>query len=138
MSRENVEVVRQVYDAAMRRDNASVLSLYDPDVVWDMSRHPTAAVMGGGIYRGHEGLSQWFGDWHEVLDDFETECEELIDVGDERVVSVATTRGRGRASGAEATYRRQAAIWTLRAGKIIRVVWFLGRDEALEAVGLRE
>jgi ketosteroid isomerase-like protein len=31
-----------------------------------------------------------------------------------------------------------ASIWTIRDGKIVRVVWFGRRDEALEAAGLSE
>jgi ketosteroid isomerase-like protein len=62
--------------------------------------------------------------------------EELIDAGD-RVVSVGTTRGRGRASGADVVWKH-AGVWTIRDGKIVRVVWFNAREEALEAVGLRE
>jgi hypothetical protein len=33
---------------------------------------------------------------------------------------------------------RQPAVWTLRDGKIARVVWLRTRDEAIEAAGLRE
>jgi ketosteroid isomerase-like protein len=38
MSRENVEVVRRLYEAFSRRDNESPFSVYDPDIEWDMSR----------------------------------------------------------------------------------------------------
>jgi len=31
-----------------------------------------------------------------------------------------------------------AGVWTIHDGKIIRVVWFPTRPEALEAAGLRE
>ena len=62
--------------------------------------------------------------------------DELIDMGD-RVVSVVTSRSRGRTSGVEVE-SHHAAIWTVRDGRIIRVVWFSTRDEALAAVGLSE
>ena len=32
----------------------------------------------------------------------------------------------------------QYGVWTISGGKIIRVVWFETRDEALEAAGLSE
>jgi ketosteroid isomerase-like protein len=38
MSRENVEIVREIFEAAARRDRKRVLALYDPDVVMDGSR----------------------------------------------------------------------------------------------------
>jgi ketosteroid isomerase-like protein len=69
------------------------------------------------------------------MEDIEDTCEELIDAG-ESVVSVVTTRGRGRASGAEVTGPSYAAVWTIREGRILRVVWLSSRAEALELVGL--
>jgi ketosteroid isomerase-like protein len=63
--------------------------------------------------------------------------EELIDAG-ERVISVKTTRGRGLASGAVVELH-QCGIWTIRAGRIVRVEWLAAtREEALEAAGLSE
>ena len=80
----------------------------DPDVEWDASQTGTP----GG-------------------------SEELIDAG-KQVVSVSTMRGRGRASGAEVTSRRYSGVWTIREGRVTRVVWFPTRAEALEAAGVRE
>jgi ketosteroid isomerase-like protein len=136
MSRENVEVVRQIYDAVARRDAAAVLALYDPDVEWDGSRLPETSLGFQGVYRGHEGLRTSTREWAKAWERFEDRCEELIDAG-EHVISVVTRRGRGRASGAETSTRR-AGVWTLRDGKAARVVWFPSVEEALEAVGLSE
>ena len=51
MSEENLEVVRQVYEAAARRDTATILTLYDPDVELDASalgvEGPTATSSAG-------------------------------------------------------------------------------------------
>src|SRR5512144_2783869 len=38
MSKENIEIVRALYEAFARRDGESPLSGYDPDIEWDMSR----------------------------------------------------------------------------------------------------
>jgi ketosteroid isomerase-like protein len=137
MSRENVEIVRRVYEAVARRDSATVFSLYDPEVEWDMSNHPMGQMFEEGGYRyGHAELRAWFQDWYEAFEDFEHHCEELIDAG-EQVVSVGTDTGRGRESGVQVE-RQLAGVWTIREGKIARVVWFPTRREALEALGLRE
>ncbi len=136
MSQENVEIVRRVYDAAARRDAASVLALYDPDVELDNS--PLEVVgWGGGVYRGHEGLRSFFREWHEAWAVIEYDFEDLIDAPGEHVISAVTRRGRGRASGAEVKLAL-ALVWTIRDGKVVRVVWFPSREEALQAVGLRE
>jgi ketosteroid isomerase-like protein len=136
MSEENVESVRRVYEAVGRRDTETVLGHYDPEVEWDFSRGPLAGLIGPGIYRGHEGLRRWFRDYYEAWETLEHNCDELIDAG-EHVVAVAIDRGRGRASGVEVELH-YAGVWTIRDGKIVRVVWFPTRDEALEAAGLEE
>jgi ketosteroid isomerase-like protein len=139
MSQENVEIVRRVYDAAARRDAATVLALYDPEVELDMRADSPLQVvgLGGGVYRGHEGLRSFFREWHEAWERIEYDFEDLIDAPGERVISVVTRRGRGRASGAEVE-QPLALVWTIRNEKVVRVVWFPSREEALEAVGLRE
>ncbi len=135
MSRENVEVVRRIWDAADRRDTQTVFSLYDPEVELDVSGFPVVAT-NADRYRGHEGLRRLFTEWREIWSDADSDLVELIDTGD-RVVSVYSYRGRGRASGA-AIEEVFATVWTIRNDKAVRVEWFMGRAEALEAVGLRE
>ena len=135
MSRENVEVVRRVYEAVVRRDTDAVLALYDSEVEWDYTRGLFADVV-GGIYRGHDGLRRFFRDWNEAWDIVEYDQEPLIDAGD-YVVSVVRTRGRGRTSGLEIN-ALSTAVWTVRRGKVVRVVWFPTREEALDAVGLSD
>ena len=139
MSQENVETVRRGFDAAARRDAATVLALYDPDIELDASQLGIAGIAGGdeAFYRGHDGLRRFFREWHEAWTNIEYDFEELIDAGDEQVIAVVTRHARGRASGVEVE-GRFALVWTLRGGKVARVVWFLSRAEALEAAGLRE
>ena len=138
MSQANVEIVRRVYDAVARHDTATVLAAYDPEVEWDFSRSPFEGLLRQGVYRGHEGLRSFILErYEEAWGEAEDVCEELIDAGDEHVVSVVTSRGRGRASGAEVELTH-AGLWAIREGKITRVVWFPTRAEALEAAGLQE
>jgi ketosteroid isomerase-like protein len=137
MSEENVEIVRRVYEASARRDAEAVLSMYDPDVEWDLSQHPMGQIFEReGRRKGHEGLRAWFHEWYDAFEDFEHRCEEVIDAG-EYVVSVGIDAGRGRGSGIEVE-RTIAGVWTIRNGKIVRVVWFPTREEALEAAGREE
>jgi ketosteroid isomerase-like protein len=136
MSRENVEVVRGVFDAEARRDAAAALALYDPDVEFDTSRGTFGDVVGRKRYHGHEGLRSWFRDWYEAWENVEADLQELIDAG-ENVISVEITRARGKGSGVQVELT-QYGVWTITAGKIVRSVWFTRRAEALEAAGLRE
>ena len=136
MSRENVEVVRRMYDAVVRGDTEAVIGSYDPEVEWDTTRLASEGITGSGTYRGHEGVRRFFREWNEAWEDSRFDLEELIEA-DQQVVSVVTRRGRGRASGVEVE-APGAVVWTIRSGKIVRVVLFATRAEALEAVGLRE
>jgi ketosteroid isomerase-like protein len=136
MSQENVEIVRKVFDAAARRDSAAVFDLYDPYVVWDASRTERGAIT-GKVVQGREGLLKWLREWYEPWETLDDTLEELIDAGQQRVVTVVVQRGRGRASGVEVE-NRLGGVWTVQDGKIIRVVWFPSREDALEAVRLLE
>jgi ketosteroid isomerase-like protein len=62
--------------------------------------------------------------------------EQITEHGD-RVLVIARTSAKGETSGV-ATDARVAHVWTIRGGKITRLQTFRTRDEALEAVGLRE
>ena len=138
MSLENVEVVRRIYEASAARDTEKVLSLYDPEVEWDGSRHRWAEVMDGEAkFRGHEDLRSFFRRYHEMWETFEYDVEELIDAGED-VISVVTSRARGRSSGVEVEWAEQVGVWTIRNARVVRVVWLRTREEALEAVGLSE
>jgi ketosteroid isomerase-like protein len=137
MSQENVEIVRRVYEAAARRDVEAVLTLHHPEVEFDASCHPLTSLIGGTrVYRGHEGLRSFFHQRNEALE-VEDACDELIEAGN-HVISVWSARGRGRRSGVEVKLTGSAALWTIREGKIVRVVFLPTRAEALEAAGLRE
>jgi ketosteroid isomerase-like protein len=98
------------------------------------ARH--AGTLSERAYYGHDGLRTFYREWNGAWETVESEVEELIDAG-ERVISVETTRGRGRESGI-AVEMHQCGVWTIRAGRIVRVEWLEAREEALEAAGLRE
>jgi ketosteroid isomerase-like protein len=138
MSQENVEIVRRVFEAVARRDTASILALYDPEVEVHFSPGTLWHRMGeAGSYCGLEGLRAFDRELRQAFEDFETNCEELIEAG-ERVVSVSRYRARGRRSGIEVDGPPQFGIWTIADGQITRVDWFNTRGEALEAAGLSE
>ena len=137
MSEENVEIVRRLFEAISRRDTEAVLSLYDPEVEWDGSRHPMSPILGERHFHGHEGIRRFSHLYYEMWESLEDDLIEVIDAG-ERVISLSTTRARGRQSGIEVEWNRQAGVWTIRNGKIVRIVWFPTREEALEAAGLSE
>jgi ketosteroid isomerase-like protein len=136
MSREDVELVRRVYEAAARRDSATVLDLYDPDVELDFSHVEIGVIGGRDLIYGREGLRSWFREWHEAWEAVEYDFDELIDAG-EHVIAVVKRHARGRLSGADVVWPT-ALVWTVRDGRVIRVAWFPSLEEAREAAGLRQ
>jgi ketosteroid isomerase-like protein len=89
MSEENVNLVHGGFDAFNRRDLDAFLTRCDHDVefisYW-------LQVDGGGAYRGHDGVRDW---WERLLDvypDFTAEVEDVRDLGDRTVSRVRFSR----------------------------------------------
>jgi hypothetical protein len=58
MSKGNVEIVRQVFEAEARRDPATALRLYDPKVEFDTSRGTFGDVVTGAEALEAAGISE--------------------------------------------------------------------------------
>jgi ketosteroid isomerase-like protein len=129
MSQENVEIVRRAFEYEISgRGEPEVLAIFDPDVVMK-------PVEEGASY-GVEAIRDNFEHWQSAWEDLVVTVEEIIDGGD-RVVLAAHHRGRGRGSGIDVD-ARYYEIYTLLAGKIIRIDEYTERAAALKAAGLRE
>ena len=133
MSEENVEMVRRAIDAWNRGDWDEALK----DVAPEAEYTPTGALPERtGVVRGTEAFKDFF-DWvRREFAEGHAEVGEVIDAGD-TVVGSVTLSGRGRQSGAAASW----TIWevvTVKGGKIVRGQAFTDKHDALEAAGLRE
>jgi ketosteroid isomerase-like protein len=135
MSQENVEIMRRYYEAWFRRDWSEMGTL-DPDI--ELHPDPENEWVGlNAVYRGPEGILDYIRTVEDAIADYHPEVEKLIDAGD-KVVTLAIESGRGRGSGAEVQSNRTAHVWTLRAGKAIRLDLYNDRADAFKAVGLEE
>jgi uncharacterized protein len=134
MSKENVEIVRRVWEALERRDTEALFALYDPAIVWDQRAGPTELV---GLYHCHEGVRQVFREWLESFDTYHAHADTYIDAGNDVVVVGYRVSGRGKASGAEVDMPRWN-VYRIRKALVIRVEVFETKAEALEAAGLSE
>jgi ketosteroid isomerase-like protein len=134
MSQENVEIVRGLYDAFARRDNAAPFAVYSPDIEVDIREggSPDAQV----VYHGHEGVRAAFRTWLAPFRSFAFQAEEMRDAGDHVLVKVSE-HGIGRTSGV-AVDRCHWALWTLQGGKVVSWRTYYDHAEALKAVGLEE
>ena len=134
MSQENVEVVSDAFHAFAERGLAAMADFWAADINW---RAIEGALDDVGEIHGAEALRHYYQDWIDTFDDISAVPEELLDLGDDRVLAVQRVTGRAKASGIE-TELRYAVVCTVRDGKIARGREYIDRAEALEAVGLRE
>ena len=134
MSGENVEVVRELWQAYEKRGLDAVLEFFDENINW---RAVPGAIDDEEELHGIEAMRRYLGDWLETFADISTVPTEILDLGGERVLAVLRVWGRARLSGIE-TGLNYAVVYTLREGKIVRGREYLDRSEALKAVGLEE
>jgi ketosteroid isomerase-like protein len=89
-------------------------------------------------YYGPSGVLEWTRDIFEAFDaQARFEIERVLADGENFVVTMNRIAGTGARSGAPLVLRWPAVFWC-RDGKLARVVGYLRRREALEAVGLRK
>jgi ketosteroid isomerase-like protein len=130
MSRENVELVRRMWEAFLRRDFEQALSAFDPDVEWDGTNLPD-----GRVSRGHDAIRDHTARWASTWDGWTVELEQFIEAGDEVVLFI---REKGLSKSGIEMDERHAEVYTVKGGKILRRRGFSDVNEALEAVGLSE
>jgi len=133
MSQEHVEVVRRIARAFNEGDVDAMVAELDPNVEWE--EQPIPGV--DPVYQGHEGVRRWAeAVMGPELGSLQVHVEGFSEAGD--AVIVAThVRGEGRSSGIEVDMHVHLVV-TFREDKVARRQVFQRREEALEAVGLRE
>jgi ketosteroid isomerase-like protein len=122
MSQKKVDAVRGLFAAFDRQDWEAALDLLDPAVEWSTSE---------GTYHGREGVVASLAEWFEPWEEHHVETDEVTDAG-ERVLAVVHLTGRGVRSGMQID-QHFFQVYAVRDGRIVRMVEFLTRDEAVEA-----
>lgn len=134
--------------ALMPAADVDVVPLVRDDTMWAAVAEGTAPVLHSefevvgtviGTERGFpgvEGMREFMVDWLAPWEAYRSEVERTIDCG-ERVVTVFRISGR-REGSAHRIESRGAWIWTIRDGKVARIVGYADPDEALKAVGIHE
>jgi SnoaL-like domain len=94
-------------------------------------------LLGGErTYFGLDGLRKSWGDWLVPWATYRSDVVEAIDCGD-RVLMIVNDFGRRAGSAAEVR-SNNAAIWTIREGKVACAEFYADRDWARKDVALRE
>lgn len=131
MSQENVEKTRKFIAAYNRRDFDTAVEDFDPEIDWVL---PARQRSDSG--RGPEAAIRFFEQIDETMEELTLEPQEFIDAGD-HVATRLRHHGRGKTSGVEINEELYHQVATFRDGRIVRMEYFAGWDEALEAAGLK-
>ncbi len=134
MAQDNVQIVRDSWEAWRRGDMAALFEFYDPDVEWDMSH---SYVPGMGVYHGHDGIREFFREWRAFFAEHYAEPEQFVAADDDVMVRVRQG-GRGRSSTVFVEMPAYWAVYRLRDGRAVRVEIYREEAEALAAIGLRD
>jgi ketosteroid isomerase-like protein len=123
------EAIHRAYEAWSRRDVDALLAVVHPESV---ARPILGANIGTSVYRGREGLREWFHDLHQEWETFETTVTRIEERGDLALLTVQV-HARGRASGVvidDALYH----LVEIRDGMIRRLEAFQDKGDAMAAL----
>jgi ketosteroid isomerase-like protein len=123
------EIVHVAYEAWSRRDVEALLEVVHPDAE---ARPILGANIGASVYRGRDGLRQWFKDLHQEWESFQTRVTRIDESGD-RALCTIDIHARGRASGVVIEGELYHVV-ELRDGLILRLEAFRDRSEAMRAL----
>ena len=121
MSKENVEIVKKLFEAVERRDREGVFAAYDPEITIREAEN----LPYGGEFHGFEGAMEHALGYRAVWDAWQSKTEQelnptFLDAGDYVVVL-----WRQRAVSGDKKFDSSAAsVYKLRDGKIIESEMF--------------
>jgi len=128
-----IELIPRLFLAFNARDEAELVELSDPEIVWDA---PTAALAGReGPYRGHAGLRDYIEDVGKLWDEMRATPIQVRMRGEDVFVV-----GRLYARGSELGIRDLPVAWSIRLRNRLFIYGEVHEDPrraALEAGWLR-
>ena len=130
MSQENVELVREAFQAWYPNDSEGFARHLAPEFEYEITYGPER-----GVFRGLKATVDALDHWQEPFADYDWRPDTYLDGGDDRVVVPFTESGHGKTSGIRIEQRR-AFLCLLRDHKILRLVEYPSTADALQAVGL--
>jgi ketosteroid isomerase-like protein len=131
MSQENVELVRDAFQAFTAEGIDAALPFFPPDVVW----HTTDRWLEGSAYRGRDGMRRLAEAFAENFDGIGYEIQDMHDAED-RVVALVHMTGKIKNSRQSISQPLGLVVSDFRDGTFGRIRAFASWHEALEAVGL--
>lgn len=134
MSRENEEIVREIYAQWARGNMRAAVEKFDTEIVFE-SFMPDAS--GCVVAHGPEEIKTFMREFLAQWANYRLIAEDFRQVGADRILVFGHQSATGKQSGAEVEGPMHS-VWTFRADKVVGLRITPFREEALEAVRLRE
>jgi ketosteroid isomerase-like protein len=130
----NLELVRTIC-AARERGEYDSIEWADAEIEYVMADGPTP-----GHWRGLRELSDGVREFLSAWEGFRAVVEGYRELDEERVLVLLRFSGRGKLSGLELseTQPRGANVFSLRDGRVTKIVHYFDRDRALADLGVGE
>jgi ketosteroid isomerase-like protein len=134
MSKENVELVRSIY-AGWERGDFSSAEWAHPEIEYVFFDGPDP-----GRFTGRAEMANHFRNWLSTWKGFRLEAEGYRALDSEQVLVFDSPTGHGKTSGLDLKQIQAEGAWLfhVRDGRVTRMVRYMSRADALEAVGLSE
>jgi ketosteroid isomerase-like protein len=125
---DRVDLVRRAYEAFGTGDIPTVASML-AETEW----HEAEGMPYGGVFNGADEIfSKVLGPIAQDVEGFQATPEELLPVGDDRVITLGQYTGKGASGPVDVRY---AHLWTVREDKIVKFEQFTDTKLFCEAVG---
>jgi ketosteroid isomerase-like protein len=134
MSQEDADRIRRAYEVWNELGPAAVTERFWAE---DAVYREGPGWPDGGVFRGRAAALARMQALVDLVGPIKVSLDEVIDVGDGRVVACARMVGTSAASDPPYT-QSFAVVQRLRDGLVVEADYYLDRAQALEAVGLRE
>lgn len=127
MTADRVELVRSAYDAFGNGDIPTVASLL-ADTEW----HEAEGMPYGGVFKGADEIfANVLGPIAQDVEGFRATPEEILPVGEDRVISLGRYTGNGAHGQVNVRY---AHLWTVHEGKVAKFEQFADTKLFTDAV----
>ena len=129
MSTQDVELIERMYRAWSEGDMAALRDVFDADVE---VRPELGTFLASTVYRGHEGVAQWYAETSEPWAELHAEPKRFVQAGERTAVVVDL---HARVDGGQVELGGEIGhVVTIRDGRIIRLDGYEDPERALAAV----
>jgi ketosteroid isomerase-like protein len=131
MASANLDLVQSIY-AAWEHGDFSSIEWAHPEIEYVYADGPSP-----GSWKGLAGMAEGTRDFLSAWEEVRIDVEEYRELDGERVLVLINHRGRGKTSGLELgqMQTKNAALFHVRDGKVIRFVAYWDRERARADLG---